>query len=190
MQKPIYLLKGTFYRNTDDHTDLVEVYEEFSDENIIEARNRAFSMYQSYIEVLLQSKDLYYQSHQQAEQQLNSYVDSGKKSFALNNPALEMDDDFDKGLFLYFIPNPDHKTYTRENEPYYPEKYCIHLIDNNKTDLRKHILKSLIFEYNYYVNSNFSTGDQECFAYTEDKSGDMKKIAILNTPITDLFEIL
>ncbi len=190
MQKPIYLLKGTFYRNTDDHSDLVEVYEEFSDENPIEARKRAFSMYQSYIEVLLESKELSYQSHQQAEQVINSFVDSGKKSFALNNPALEMDNDFDKGLFIYFIPNPEQKMFTKENEVYYPEKYCIHLIDNKKIDLRKQILNSLIFEYNYYVNSNFSTGDQECFAYTEDKSGEMKEIAILNTSITDLFEIL
>jgi len=190
MQKPFYLLKGTLYRNKDENSKLVEINEEFIDDHPIVARDKAFRAYQNYVDVLLESKNTNYLSHQQAESVLQPFVDSGKKKLALNNPSLEMDGDFDKGLHLYFIPNPDKKSYTKENEIYYPEKYCIHLLDNKKTDLKGYVLNSLIFEYNYYIEHQFVTDDQETWTYRRDSAGKMKTITILSTPLIDLFEIL
>lgn len=191
MQKPIYLLKGTLYRNKEsDKNDLIEIHEKFCDEEPIEARTKAFKKFQSYVEVLLESKELRFHSHEQVERELNSFVDSGERHFALNIPELEIDNDFDKGLFLYFIPNPDKKILTKENQVYYEEKYCIHLIDNKKTDLRKYIINSLIFEFDYYGKHNFNTSDHECWTYKRSVSGKMNKVSILDTPHTNLFEVL
>lgn len=190
MQKPLYLLKGTLYRNKDKNSKLVEINEAFMDDHPIVARDKAFRTYQNYVDVLLESKNANYLSHQQAESVLQPFLDSGKREFVLNNPSLEMDSDFDKGLHLYFIPNPDKKSYTKENEIYYPEKYCIHIMDNKKEDLRRYILNSLIFECDYYTKHKFVSNDQETWTYKRDTSGKMKKISILSTPLTDLLDIL
>ncbi len=191
MIKPIYLLKGTFYRNKEaNKSDLVEIHEEFYDAKPIIARTQVFKKFQSYVDVLLESKGLRFQSHQQAERDLNSFVNSGERHFALNIPELEIDNDFDKGLYIYLIPNPERKKKTLEGKTIYDEKHCIHYIDNKMCVLRRYVLNSLIFEFNYYGKYNFNMGDQECWTYRRGVSGKMKKVSILNTPHPDLFEIV
>ena len=188
--KSIYLLKGTLYRDKAKHSNLIEIHEEFYDENLIVARMKAFCKYQSYIEVLLESRNIAAVSHEQSGHHMQYFIDSGKKQLMLNNPDLEIDTDFDKGLFLYFIPNADKKIYTKENQIYYTEKYLVHFMDNNKVNLWKHVLDFLILEYKFYIKHNFSIGNNVIITWKKDLNGKMQNILILRTPLTDMSDIL
>ena len=46
-----YLLKGTLYRSPNNPEDLIEIHEVFENDNLIEARERAFEVYQNYVDV-------------------------------------------------------------------------------------------------------------------------------------------
>lgn len=161
MLKPIYLLEGTLYRNQNkNESDLICIKEEFISEDPIIARRNAFQKYKSYIDVLLDSLGYKFISHQQASRVLRPFVSSGMKTYFRGIPELEIDSDFDKGLFLYFIPSPQDKKYTTEGNVIYLNKYCIHYIDNSQIDFSHQVQKSLNFECKYYSEHHFRTSNQ------------------------------
>lgn len=189
MPKPLYVLEGTLYRNIrTKSSDLINIREEFVSENPIIARTKAFKKFQCYIDVLLESQGFYFKSHQQACQYLTPFIDSGEKKYFRNIPDLEIETDFDKGLFIYFIPTPENKTYTIEGNVIYMNKYCVHYIDNNLNIIKPQVLNSLIFEHNFYKEHQFSTNNQHCWIYKYGKTENVKKISIIHSPIADIFD--
>lgn len=182
MQRPLYLLTGTLYRNKGKDDSLIEIYEEFTDENPIEARRKAFKKYQSYVDVLFDSLEIPYQSTKHTEQSMQNFIDSNRQAFILDESELEMEVDFDKGLFLYFIPYPDKVIYSREKVAIYEENHCIYYIDNKRFDFRKYVQASLIIEFRHYEKFSFTTDNKKCWINKESANGRIKKFPILETP--------
>ena len=183
MSNPIYHLKGTLYRTQDNLKDLVEIDEVFEDASPIVAREKAFSRYQSLIDVFLQSKDLEYQSHEQAEEKMTDFVDSYKKEYALGNPDLEIDVDFDKGLYIYFITDPNDTFTTKEGVVTYNKKHLIHYLDNQFDSYHGDVLTSLRSEYKYYKDNSYDIKDYKCDINTSVIFEDTPFVTILNTPL-------
>jgi len=182
MKPPIYHLKGTLYRNQDNLKDIIEIDEFFEDVNPIVAREKAFSRYQSLIDVFLLSKNIEYQSHEQTEEKLTDFVSSYKKEYALGNLDLEIDVDFDKGLYIYFVTDPRDTFTTKEEVIIYNKKHLIHYIDNQLDSYYGDILTALRNEYIFYKNNNFDIKNYRC-DITSSIFESMPFITILKTPI-------
>lgn len=141
-----YLLKGTFFRSPNDQKNLVEINEIFEDVDIRSARKNAMRKFQSYIDVLLESLGLQYESDDQAQKDLQKFVKSHKKKKDFIIPEFEVDEDFDKGLYLYFIPEGS-KTFTSlEGEKIYENKYLIRYLDNGFLNLEKNVKDGILRE--------------------------------------------
>ena len=178
--KPKYQLKGTLYRTQNNLADLVEVNLFFEDNNLIEARKKAFNSYENYINVFCEGKEV---SHAEAEQLLKDFTDSYKKEYARGIKELEIDVDSDKGLYIYFITDPSDTYRTKEGELIYNKKILIHYIDNNFSDSKKMVLANLSQEFQYYKTHNLPTdGEGKEYKYLN-SAKKSKTISILETPI-------
>lgn len=63
------------YMKEDGEIDFIDVFQEFFDDEPIKARETAFRYYQNYIDVLLASKKLEYESDDRARQEMNLFWD-------------------------------------------------------------------------------------------------------------------
>ena len=63
------------YMKEDGEIDIIDVFQEFIDDEPIKARETAFRYYQNYIDVLLASKKLEYESDDRARQEMNLFWD-------------------------------------------------------------------------------------------------------------------
>lgn len=112
-----YLLKGTLYRSPEKPEDLIEIHEVFEDDNLIDARERAFQVYQNYIDVLLESHQETYTTHDNANRVLHSFLEKEEDlEDLLNNPRTvkypqpDTVHDFDKGISIFLV-RTDSKTF-------------------------------------------------------------------------------
>lgn len=148
--KIYYKVEGTLYRTKVEETNLVRIDETFEDVNPIIAREKAFSYYQSYIDVLLQSKGEEYVSHEKAVAELKDFFVSGRKHQLLPD-LVDMDD---TSLSIYMVKKtPD--SFQAFKETYYQDKWQIHSIDSQYEDWSAYILKSLIYEYSFYIKNGY-----------------------------------
>ena len=183
MITPLYFLQGTIFRTQDNLNNLIEIYEEFRDESLIVARKRAFSKCQSYVDVLLESQGLMYESHKQAEQNLNVFFNSNKLEFAMKNTELgQVEVDFDKGLFIYLVTDSSDIFTTLEGQQIYNAKHLIHFINLKFESFNKMVLRELHIEFEFYKRNRFNLKDQKCDIYISELFKD-KVIPILKTPI-------
>ncbi|MGD9993960.1 MAG: hypothetical protein AB7S69_11725 [Salinivirgaceae bacterium] len=151
MNKPLYLLKGTIYRNDSDLDNLVEIEEIFKHDNLFEARKQVFNKYQSYVDVFLESIDSSYESFEQTVLELERFIKSSRQKFILNEPENgEIEIDFDKGLFIYLVPDSSKISYTKERQIIYEDKILIHSFCDNLGDDMKYVYNGLINEYSFY----------------------------------------
>ena len=181
MGNPVYLLQGTIFRNQDNFTDLIEINEIFQDMELISARERVFSKYQSYIDVFLESLEQVYKSHEQAQKRLIDFFDSKKLQFPLNNPALgHVNIDFDKGLFIYLVTDQSDIFTTLEGKQIYNAKHLIHFIDGKIHGFNDLLLRELNFEFEFYKSNRFSIKDHKCDVHISGLFED-KIIPILKT---------
>ena len=182
MKTPLYLLKGTIFRKHDNFTDLIEINEVFKDAELILARERAFSKYQSYIDVFLESVAQVYVSHEQTKRRLNDFFDSKRMQFPLRNPELgKVDVDFDKGLFIYLVTDSSDIFTTLEGRQIYNAKHLVHFIDGKTESLNELVLKELKLEFEFYESNGFSIKDHKCIICISGLFED-KAIPILKTP--------
>lgn len=183
MENPLYLLQGTVFRNQDNFTDLIEINEVFQHEELISARERAFSKYQSYIDVFLESIGQVYKSHEQTQTSLNDFYDSKRMQFPLKNPELgKVDVDFDKGLFIYLVADSSDIFTTLEGRQIYSAKRLIHFIDGKTEGVNELVLRELKLEFEFYKNNRFSIKDHKCDVCISGLFED-KVIPILKTPV-------
>jgi hypothetical protein len=149
--KIYYKVKGTLYRSKGKETNLIEIDETFEDENPIIAREKAFGLYQSYIDVLLQSKKKDYVSHKEMVVELKDFVTSGLKHRLLPD-MVDMDA---TSLSIYMVkkvPEPFKNVF---GETDYQDTWRIHYIDNQFEDWSGYVLKSLMYEYSIYIKNGY-----------------------------------
>ncbi len=180
-------MKGMLYRSSENPHDFIEINEIFQDDNPIEARERAFTVCQNYIDVLLQSIGEEYESHEKARVALKKFLEEKEKPSKLtalmNNVGEEeealfkIENDFDKGISLYMVMS-DSKTFiTLEGELIYEDKILIHDLNSELTGIRDHIKKSLIKEFEMYKKYEY-----DCKDYAIQVSG-IENEMILRTPL-------
>ncbi|MFZ4799274.1 MAG: hypothetical protein ACOYMA_17375 [Bacteroidia bacterium] len=156
MDKPefFYLVNGRMFRKVKDETNPIEVYKVFKDKNPIIAREQAFSYYQSYIDVLLESKGKSYISHSKAEEELRPFLSSFKRQYVeLSGQTIEdmaLDVDCDKGLAISLIMSDSKSFLNIAGHALFEDSHLLHYIDNQFTDLKPYVLDELILEYSLY----------------------------------------
>jgi len=67
-------------KNKDEEFEFIETRKEFHDDEPIRAREQVFRYYQNYVEVMLESKGLKYESFTQARMALDSYLNPNKEN--------------------------------------------------------------------------------------------------------------
>jgi len=148
--KIYYKVVGAFYRFKGNESDLIEIDETFEDENPIVARENSFECYQNYIDVLLQSKGEEYVYHEKAVSELKDFFISGRKHQLLPD-LVDMDG---TNLSIYMVKKtPD--SFQAFEETYYQDKWQIHCIDCQYEDWSAYILKSLMYEYSFYIKNGY-----------------------------------
>jgi hypothetical protein len=161
MNKPFYLLKGTAYRKDNEVENLVEINEIFQNKDLLEARRQVFSKFQSFIDVFLLSVKKRYKSHSQTVADLMKFIKSSKEQIILNIPDLDMNVDFDKGLFVYFVLDSSDKFITQEGETIYNDKILIYSFSSDIMQDAKLIRNGLEKEYKLYVKNKLFNSEVE-----------------------------
>lgn len=155
-----YLVKAKLIRyiNADD-INFIEVEEKFENENPILARDDAFNFYQNYIDVLLQSKGLKYQSDKQARKELQSFIDSGTSTkVKFPEKGWEINESAGNGIAIFLvIDTSQEKGHKKDDE------LLIHGIRDlsrgfNDTD---DVIIDLNKEHNLYKQFGYETKNKQ-----------------------------
>jgi len=156
----LYILKGEIYREKGKTNDSVKIYEEFRNENLIEAREECFSCYQSYIDVFLQGIGKEYHSHNQTAKDFKNFIYSNKTTTKLGLPYVELG----MGISISFVPDDTIEYQNNkvkidgkiESVIIYKDEYAIHGLENDgENDFKNIYLKNLKFEIDFYKKNNF-----------------------------------
>jgi hypothetical protein len=185
MKKPFYLVSGTLYRNNSENPDLIEVNEVFKNDSPIEARERAFTFYQNYIDVFLENLGKSYNNHEETLFWLRSFIKNQKESYQKigNELMWQIDEDFDKGLFVYLVFDEDKKFETLEGKTVYENKIQIHRLDYSPNELYDDLYSNLKMEFELYEKQNFDIKNYK-IEYDFDKSKLITELKpTLRTPI-------
>lgn len=185
MKKPFYLVSGTLYRNNSDNPDLIEVNKVFKHDNPIEARENAFNFYQNYIDVFLENLGKKSNSHEENLFWLRDFVKNQNDSFFKvgNEILFEVEEDFDKGLFVYLVLDEDGKFETLEGLTIYENKIQIHRLDYSPNELYDDLYSNLKTEYELYEKQNLDMKNYK-IEYDFDKSKFITELKpTLRTPI-------
>lgn len=173
-----YKVEGTLYRTKGKESNLIEIDETFEDINPIVAREKAFSHYQSYIDVLLQSYRKEYVSHEKTVGELMDFFESGRKHKLLPD-LVDMNG---ISLSIYMVKKTPEVFQSALGETDYQNKWRIHCMDNQFEDWSAYILKSLMHEYSIYAENGY---DCKNYVVTCDTLDYFKKRSIqriLETP--------
>jgi hypothetical protein len=185
MCKFYYLIKGTLYRSKDNTDNLIEILEVFKNDLPILARERAFEVYQNYIDVLLESKNLMYENHREAVLATKDFISNELETTPLFIGSIfeSIEDDFDKGISIYLVMS-DSKTFTTlEGELIYEDKILIHDLNSEISGLKEVMHTGLLQEYELYKKHDYDCKDYVASFPTAEKSAKNKYQYILRTPI-------
>lgn len=151
-----YHLEGTLIRNKGQECDCIKVNELFRNENPLVAREKAFSKFQSYMEVFLDSIGKRYVTYEQAVADLQDFVNTYKTTVLQTPHGIidEIDTDMDKGLCMYLIEDYTNNFQTLEGETIYNNKKLLRCFDNGFTDFRTYIKHGLAHEQTLYRQLN------------------------------------
>ncbi|MCT4589128.1 MAG: hypothetical protein N4A71_15000 [Carboxylicivirga sp.] len=153
---PFYIVRGEFFRQNGNDIDTVEIYQEFRQAELIKARIKAFGLYNSYIDVLLESKGLRYENHSNTELALKDFFSSTR---TMNSESTDIDVDMGKEIGIYFVDDCEVEYKSTEGKVFYKGEHLIHYIDNMYDD-RKHIVfQNLMYESDYYHNNKLEMLD-------------------------------
>ncbi|HEY8660071.1 MAG TPA: ATP-binding protein [Hanamia sp.] len=187
-----YLVKAKVIRKTEgNELDFEEINKKFENENPIIAREEAFGFYQSWIDILLQSKNKEYISDKEARKDLISFIDPGvsTKLYSGNTEIEFNKDSLGNGIGVFFVPDIEiGVSYSGRIEA--GAELLIHGIGNFG---RKYMLDDnvciLSSEFEYYKHFNYETKSKEidivyCFRCWYEDGMDEEKTTrtILETP--------
>ena len=183
--KFFYLVSGSMFRYKNDETRLINVDEVFIDENPIVARENAFSYFQSYIDVFLESRGEVFTTHEMAVDMLQDFVNSYTLEYHKTGDVLfkEINVDFDKGLSICLVLS-DAKTITHvDGTKIYLDTHPVHYIDNEFIDQKINVFNSLLFEYSLYSKYNYDCKNYKRVFNISKLAKVVKLVSILDTPI-------
>jgi hypothetical protein len=149
-------------KKEDGEFEFIEVFKEFFDDEPIKAREAAFRYYQNYIDVLLESKGLKYESDKQAKESLESYYDpktshpvdfEGKISF--------YPDSWGNGIGVFMIIDDEFDEHYVGTLKTTSKKEMIHGIGNlwEGDSSPETLTLSLEREIEYYDRFKYDTGN-------------------------------
>ena len=142
----VYIVSGCLYRNSSFKEDeLINIYKEFRNKNVLQARKEAFNYFKSVIEVLLESKGLEYQDDTQAEKCLQEFYSSNMKERHPKLSYVLYDNDEDKLLTISFTTDVNPYI-TKTGLKIYKEEYIIKTIGYQSELMTKRIKDNLIIE--------------------------------------------
>ena len=147
----LYILEVDLYRKKNNINDFIEDYEEFRDDDLIKARNKCFSKYQSYIDVLLLSKNKEYKTHEKAKKDLRDFLYTDIKHNPIGLPVVETG----VGISIIFIYDDTIEVISKKrNITGYKEGITIHGLNNEIAQNYDELyLKNLKFEYEFYISN-------------------------------------
>jgi len=142
----VYIVNGCLYRNSSFKEDeLINIYKEFRNKNVLQARKEAFNYFKSVIEVLLESKGMEYQDDTQAEKCLQEFYSSNIKEPHPKLSHILYDNDEDKLLTISFTT--DVSPYITKTEiKIYSEEYVIKAIGYGSEIIYSKIKENLEIE--------------------------------------------
>ena len=192
-----YLLKGTLYRSKDNPEDLIEINQEFKNNDPIEARKRVFEVYQNTIDVLLQSKGENYKSHDQARIVLTSFIRNNHINFnevrtTLNSfyDKFDAEIDFDKGLSIFLVHSNTKIFTTLEGQVIYEDKLLLHDLNSQIKGLKEDMFNALLAEYNLFQKFDYDCKDYITTFPTTNNLEAKDTNYVLSTPINYCYENL
>lgn len=155
-----YAVKAKLIRKKkeDGEYEFLEVNEEFHNENPILAREAAFRYYQNYIDVLLESKGLRYESDKQARLALESFHDPGTSTkIDVLGTYLDIPDWIGNGIGVYLMIDE-----ALDEVGFINNYSLIHGIGGLEgSDSPEYMLVGLEREIYYYGQHNYHTKDTE-----------------------------
>ena len=183
--KFFYQVRGTMFRDQHDQTNLIEVDEIFKDDNPILAREKAFNLFQNYIDIFLESRGEVYTTHEAAVIALQDFVNSYKREYfkIRNIKVLQLHTDFGKGLNICLVMANSKIITTLDGSKFYEDEHLVHYIDNEFDDLKLNVLDELAFEYALYVKYKY-----DCKNYRKDYdvSGPLEEPVLKSTLATPI----
>lgn len=162
-----YIVKAKIIRITEgSELDFSEINKTFENENPIIARDEAFQFYQSWIDVLLQSKDKDYLSDRQARKDLISFIDPGKTTkLRVDEKEIEFNNDsIGNGIGVYFVADQNvGNGVFNFGLVESGDEVLIHGIGNldMKGYMIDHFICFLQSEFDYYKYFNYDTKNKE-----------------------------
>jgi hypothetical protein len=188
-----YAVKAKLIRRKKDdgELDFLEVDKDFFNENPILAREAAFKFYQNYIDVLLESKGLRYESDKQAREALETFHDPKTSTrITIMGKSFDYPDSFGNGIGVFIVV--DVPSESKEHDLTYADNLAlIHGIGFlEDSDSPESILTGLEHEIFYYNLHGYNKEDCESTitfcnpyewleGYREDEPG---TYTILKTP--------
>ncbi|MFV0290933.1 MAG: hypothetical protein ACK5IJ_08580 [Mangrovibacterium sp.] len=110
---PLYILSGEMYKNTkDSNSEKIEIYHEY------DTKEKALSMYQSYIEVFMESIGEEFTCVEAAEIALHRYLRKHENDI-VNILGDEVSDDVFNGLWVWYVPDANKFYVLKEGGRYY-----------------------------------------------------------------------
>ncbi|MGB5988954.1 MAG: hypothetical protein WBG43_04380 [Marinifilaceae bacterium] len=156
-----YVVEGLMMRSKDVDKNPVKIYETFKDDNPITARKKAFTFYQNYVDVFLESLGVKYSSFEEASALLKEFIISDKMDIHMigDEAICEYDADSDYGLFISIVEEGSRKFISSAGNPFYEEEYIIHSIDSEFNNLKLNRFYALAHEQSLYEKYSYDTED-------------------------------
>ena len=145
--KLLYRVRGTFYRDhqqTDEN--IITFYKEFKNDDNTVSRRKAFSYFNSCIEVLLEGIGLEFENLIQTEKDLKQYYLSGKVEIHPIVGLELMENDTDKFIAISFSELEKPSYVTKTGIKFFDDEKIIHAFGYNTKELEKRIIKNLEIE--------------------------------------------
>lgn len=178
-----YRVKARLYKPGKNRNDLILVDRFFEEENPVEARVKAFHFFQSYKEVLLENINQPDGEGFLVENALNKYISSTPLiKVAIPGTSVEIDPDFDKGIFLYFMSSEGEFFNISPSQQISSDMRVIHHVANGLLSNWTELVEGLIYEYQIYKKYNLDCRDLEKtydFSHSTDR---WKQTTLLETP--------
>lgn len=138
--KLIRLIKG-------NEIDFLEFEEKFESENPISAREKAFTHYQNFVDVLIEAKGKKYFSDKQARTELTSFINPGTNTkVKMGDKEIEFSNSIGNGIGVFMVI--DQPIEDKIFEDRIGEEYLIHGIGRiNFSDNPQSLMDALNHEY-------------------------------------------
>jgi hypothetical protein len=187
-----YLVKGCLYRSKDNEENFIEINKVFKNDSPILARERAFEVYQNYIDVLLESKGLTYENHRDAVVATQDFIkgESTTKNNFIEGVFGDIHHDFDKGISVYMVMSNSKTFTTLEGELIYEDKILIHDLNSEINGLKEAMYQGLTQEYELYKQQGYDCKDYTAAFPCAEKSTKNKYQTILRTPINHVLDYI